>query len=196
MLSMARIGLLAAMLTVGAAMAASAAKAPAYILNGYSFGGMPGVNTAELTAKLGHKEGDRVTRADIAADEAVLARELRARHIDGRLFTSLAEKHGRVWVIFDLQKPDPRSASAEKWAGRLKSQSFQGASRISAAALAAATGLKPGDPLSPEKINAARQAVVALYARSMPGKAPSLKGRAQTAADGQVTLTWIIGEPK
>lgn len=196
MKSTARIGLLAATLTVGTAMAACATHPPSYILNGYSFGGMPGVNTAELTAKLTHKEDDRVTRADIAADQAILARELRARHIEGRLFASLAERHGRVWIIFDLQKPDRRSANAEKWAGRLKSQSFQGASRISADALAAATGLKPGDPLSPEKINAARQAIVALYARSMPGKALSLKGKAQTAADGEVTLTWIIGEPK
>jgi hypothetical protein len=30
----------------------------------------------------------------------------------------------------------------------------------------------------------------------MPGKAPSIKGRMQSKADGEVTLTWIIGEPK
>ena len=190
------MGLLAATLAVGAAMAAGAAKAPTYILSGYSFGPIPGVNTVELEAKLKHKEGERITSADIAADRAIIAKELEARHIKGRLFTSLAEKRGRVWVIFDLLDPDRPTAHLGKPAGHLKSQNFEGASRISAGDLAAATGLKQGDQLWPEKINAARQAIVALYAKSMPGKAISLKARMQTAADGEVTLTWIIAEPQ
>jgi len=196
MTSIARIGLLAAALTLGAVTAASAGQTRVYILNGYTFGGMPGVNTGELAAKLKDQEGARVTQADIAVDSAIVAKELQAQHIPGRLFTSLAEKHGRVWVIFDLQDPVRMTPSFWTSARRLKTQNFEGASRISASALAAATGLKPGDTLSREKINVARQAILALYAKSVPGKAPSLKGKMQGTAAGDVNLTWIVGEPK
>ena len=196
MKSIARMGLLAATLTALAAMAAGAANAPSYIFSGYSFGPIPGVNTAELEAKLTHKAGDRITPADVDADRAVIAKELEARHIPGRLYTSLAEKHGHVWIIMDVLDPAHPNAHLGKPAGRLKSQNFEGASSIPAGDLAAATGLKPGDRLWPEKIEAGREAIVAAYAKAMPGKAISLKARKQTGADGEVTLTWIIGEPR
>ena len=197
MKSTTRVGLLAVALALGAAGVADAAKGRTYILNGYSFGGFPpGENTAELAAKLKDQEGARVTRADVDTDEAILVKEMQARHIQGQLFTTLAEKHGRVWVIFDLQDPVRSTASFWTSVRRLKTQNFEGASRISASALAAATGLKPGDTLSREKINVARQAILALYAKSVPGKAPSLKGKMQGTAAGDVNLTWIVGEPK
>lgn len=192
MTSTARIGLLAAALTLGAATAAGAGQARTYILNGYSFGGMSGLNTAELTAKMKHHEGARITQADVAVDQAILTKELQARHIKGRLFASLAEKHGRVWVIFDLQDPD--SPGGWRSGRRLKSQTFEGGSGVPEPDLTAATGLKPGDALSPGKIKAAHQAILDLYAKSMPGHALSIRAKVQTAADGEATLTWIIGD--
>jgi lipid-binding SYLF domain-containing protein len=192
----ARWGWLGGVVVAGVLAATGAAAARSYILNGYSFGPMPGVNTKELAALLKDQEGARVTEADIAADGATLARILRERHINGYLFTSTAEKDGRVWVIFDLQDPDHPMAHLGRPADHLVAQSFEGASRVSAADLAAATGLKPGDPVSPERINAARQAIVDLYAKVTPGPAPTLKGRMRTTPKGEVTLTWIIGEPR
>jgi outer membrane protein assembly factor BamA len=191
-----RTVLLAALLAAGAAMAANADGLPTFILNGYSFGGISGVNTDELAAKFKHKPGARISRADVAADEVILANELRTRGIKGNLFATLAEKHGRVWVIFDLQDPNRPAGHLGKPGRRLEAQEFEGASRISASALAAATGLKTGDLLSPEKVNAARQAILALYGKFMPGQVPSLKGKMQVRPDGRARLTWIIGEPK
>jgi outer membrane protein assembly factor BamA len=194
MTSIARIGLLAVALTFGAVSAANAVHERVYILNGYTFSGMPGVNTDELVAKLKDHAGAHVTQADIDADTAIVAKELQARRLPGRLFTSRAERHGRIWVIFDLLDPDaPRRRF---WAAgqHLAAQNFEGASGISASDLAAATGLKEGDPLSPEKINAARQAIVALYAKATPGKMVSVRGRMQTHGKGELTLTWIIAE--
>jgi len=190
------MGLLAAALATGAAVPASIAKGPHYILNGYSFQDMKGVNTAELEAKLKDKKGAHITEADIIADQALLAKELQARHIQGQLFTGLAEKDGRVWVIFDLQHPEAQLAKLDKRVRYLETQNFEGASRIPASALAAATGLRKGDHLSPEKLNAARRTILDLYAKSMPGKTVSLKINMRTKADGEVTLTWMIGEPK
>jgi hypothetical protein len=189
-------GLLAAVLIVGAAESANGANPPIYILNGYTFGGVKGINTAELQAKLKDKPGARITRADIMIDQAILAKELQARHIDGRLFTGIAERNHRIWVIFQVEHPGPALANLDKRARRLDAQIFEGATRVSTIALAAATGLKKGDQLSPDNVNAARRAILAEYAKVMPGKVVSLKGKMRTRPDGEVTLTWVIGEPK
>jgi outer membrane protein assembly factor BamA len=191
---LARLVGLAGALVFAAAPAANTANGKVYILNGYSFGGFGDTNTAEQATKLKDQEGARVTQADITVDETMLATELRARNIKGRLFTTIAEKNGRIWLIFDLQVPRPgleRLAASEE---HLKSQVFAGATQIPAADLAAATGLKPGDMLSFEKINTARQGLLALYAKSIPGRTPSIRGKMQTTADGRVVLTWMIGE--
>jgi outer membrane protein assembly factor BamA len=187
---------LAAALTFAAAAAASPASPPTYILNGYTFGGLKGVNTTELEAKLKDKPGAHITQADIAVDQSILAKELEARHIPGHLFTGIAEKNRHVWVIFQVEHPGAALASLDKRTRHLDAQIFEGATHISASALAAATGLKKGDQLSPDKVNAARQAILAQYAKLMPGKAVSLKGKMRTKPDGTVTLTWIVGEPK
>jgi hypothetical protein len=187
---------LAAVLTFGMAAAASPAHRPTFILNGYTFGGIKGVNTAELAARLKDKPGAHITQADIAVDQAILAKELQARHIEGQLFTGIAEKNRRVWVIFQVQHPGTILASLDKRTRHLEVQSFEGATRLSPRVLATATGLKKGDQLSPDKVNAARRAILAQYARLMPGKIISLKVKMRTMPDGAVTLTWILGEPK
>ncbi len=187
---------LALALAIVAAPTADAAKDRTYILNGYSFGGMPaGIDTTELSAKLKDQAGARVTQADISVDQAMLEKELEDRHIVGHLFATTAERDGRVWIIFDLQKPRGSEARFAASQQHLKAQVFQGASRVSPRDLAAATGLKVGDTLSVDKINAARGAILALYARLNPAVTPTLKGRMQSTATGEVVLTWIIGEP-
>jgi outer membrane protein assembly factor BamA len=193
MANIARTGLLAAALFACATLAANSASAPTYILNGYTFDGLTGVNTGELLARLKHKEGDRITRAEIVAEQAILAKELKARQIEGRLFTTIAEKHGRIWIMFDLQQPAANIGGPIR---RLESQKFEGATHIAAGVLAAATGLKDGEVLSLENLRAARRAILAEYAHSMPSGSLSLKTRMQTRPDGKVRLTWIIAEPK
>jgi hypothetical protein len=119
--------------------------------------------------------------------------ELKARHIKGRLFASTAEKRGTVWLIFDLQAPTLGSAL---YHGQpMKAQMFEGETHVPANRLAGATGLKSGDVLTFEKIRAAHDALMALYAKIAPGKAPVIRSRAQVAGDGQITLTWLIAEP-
>jgi len=191
MASMARMSILAFLFAMGAAMAANAPKEPTYVLNGYSFSGVPGVNAAEMEAKLKDHAGARITRADAAADGAILAKELEARHIGGHLFTTLAKTKGHAWIIFDLVSND-----ADKPMGHLESQNFEDASRVPAGVLAAATGLKTGDQLSREKLLAARRAIVALYVKSMPGRKISLKAKLRRGPGDKTILTWIIGEPK
>ncbi|HEY2447160.1 MAG TPA: hypothetical protein VGI20_15610 [Rhizomicrobium sp.] len=188
-----RIGLTAAIFAAGAVTAASAASTQSFILKGYSFGPMPGVNTAEIEAKLPRKAGARITGADVAAEEAIVERELKARHVQGRLFASTAVKRDRMWIIFDLVQEPVRI---------LVSQSFVGASHVSPEILARATGLRPGTTLSVGKLNAARRSILAAYGKALHGKPINLKLRMQTrhsVKPGTVPetwLTWTIVEPK
>jgi hypothetical protein len=182
-----RAVLFLAIVSVSAAMAAKAHKARTYILNGYNFSGVHGANAADLEAKLKHHAGARVTQKDIAADKAIITKELEARHLEGQLFLTIAETHGHVWVIYDLLNPD---------VGRLAGQNFAGASRVPASVLAAATGLKPGDQLTREKMIAARRGIVKAYVQALPGKKVALKCRVQVKHGNKITLNWIIGEPK
>jgi outer membrane protein assembly factor BamA len=182
-------------LTAGVAIAAGAANAQTtYVLNGYSFGAMRGVNTAELEARLKEKPGARITRADVEIDRAIVQREIEARHLKGQVYATIAEKKGRVWIIFDLL--DLSGPPAGMPVRHLELQHFEGTSRIAASALAAASGLKKGDQLSAENINVARRAILAMYAKAMRGKPISLKARLQIKADGRTTITWIVKETK
>lgn len=90
----------------------------------------------------------------------------------------------------------PESGAPGRPDRRLKGQNFEGAFRISANVLDAAIGLKKGDQLTPEKVNAARRTILDMYAKCMPGQVLSLKCKMQTTVEGLVTLTWIIDEPK
>ena len=191
-----RNGLLAGALLGAFAATANAADTPTYILNGYTFPGLSGINTDELEAKLKDKPGARITRADIAADQAILTKELEARHITGQLLVGMAEKNGHVWVIFQVQHPGLVEQKSDTMSRRFETQFFEGASRIPPTKLAAATGLRRGEPLSLERLRMARRAILAEYEKVMPGKPVILKAKMRTRPDGSVTMTWIVDEPK
>src|ERR1700733_5032843 len=75
--------------------AGAPAKGQTYVLKGYKFGGkLDAANAAGIVAKLKHQPGDHVTEADIDADAASFARELKARHLMGRFFASSEEVRG------------------------------------------------------------------------------------------------------
>ncbi len=177
----------------GAADASVAAKKAEYAFLGYNLHGIHGADLKSLSAKLPHKPGDRITRADISADAAIVEKELQAQHVQGHLFTTMAEKKGRVWIVFDLI--DNRGAVFGNLR-ELEVQRFEGVTRVSPDALSKASGLKLGDVLTPEKLNAARSGITAEYAKAAPGKAVKIVGKMQGKSDGKVVLTWTISEPQ
>lgn len=184
-----------------AAFVASCTIAPAsaaprsYILNGYSFGGLNDLDTQALEKKFKHHKGDRITRASIGEDAAILVKEMKARHIEGHVFTTFAEKKGHVWVIFDVLDR-PKMEFFKKVPRHLEAQRFEGATLLSAKDLAQATGLQRGAPLSESKISDAQRAIAAAYAKVVPGKTVRIAGKIQGRPDGGVILSWIIQEPK
>jgi outer membrane protein assembly factor BamA len=162
-----------------------------FILNGFRLSGVPGINPDELTDKLKDKPGDRITGANINADQAFIADALKARHIKGQLFTTIAEKKGRVWILFDFQQLDLTPATP-----LFEAQDFTGNVKLSSAALAAATGLKPGDALPVEKVNAARAAILGAYQKALPGAKVGLRLKLRRRVDGASRLEWVVVEPK
>ncbi|MEJ0047226.1 MAG: hypothetical protein WDN04_14755 [Rhodospirillales bacterium] len=168
--------------------AAPTATEPTYILNGFRLSGVKGVNTDEMIARLKHKAGMRITEADMVADTEILGSELKARHIEGQLLTTMAEKNGRVWVLLDLQPPRPPA--------QLASQSFEGNTKIPSATLEAATGLKSGDELPADRLHAAEQAITRAYATAAPGTDVKIRGVMRRRADGTAVLTWTVTEHK
>lgn len=191
------VGIAAAAARPGGGLAAAAPAGDAvYVLKGYRFSGKLGpANTTGMVAKLKHQPGGRVTKADIIADAAIFAGELKARHMGGRYFVFTTENHGQIWVTFGLL--DMRYPAATAWASRrLESQHFEGLSNIPTSALSAATRLKPGDTLSPENIDAARRAIMALFANSPNGTALTVKIKIQVRPNNEAALTWIIADKR
>jgi outer membrane protein assembly factor BamA len=184
----------AAVLAASCVAQVAAAPVPrTYILNGYSLRGVQGVDEDALVATLKHKEGDHITRADITADTDTISKALKERHIEGRLFATIAEKDGRAWVLFDFQYPQLPQESAHRWLG---AQIFDGNVEISSATLEAATGLKPGDDLPVERVSAARQAILEAYKKAAPGKDVHVGGKIRVTPGGKVELTWRITEAR
>jgi len=167
-----------------------------YILNGYRLSGVKGIDQDALVAKLPHHAGERITEADIKADTATISAALKAQHIEGQLFATMAEKNGRVWVLFDFQYPQPGQFSPVHQRRWLGSQIFDGNVKISSATLEAATGLKPGEYLPVERLNAARQAILLAYKKAAPGADVHVAGKMRITPQGKVELIWHVTEPK
>lgn len=170
----------------------AAEKAGTYTLLGFNLSGIKGVDQKALEAKLKHKPGDRITRDDIKDDTAIIEKELKAKGIQGRLFATMAERNGRVWIIVDVLDNPARVFATQR---QLEALRFEGASRVPADALARASGLRPGDLITPQKLDAARKGIVAAYAKAIPGKTVQITGKMQAKDNGKVVMTWIVREP-
>jgi len=192
------IGLvMAAALVCGGAAKKDADAPPAtFILNGYRLSGVPGVNGDDITSKLAHKEGDRMTSAAVSADAETVGAAIKARQIEGQLLTTLAERDGKVWVLWDFEPKYPARPLAPGVTRRFESQSFTGNTTLSSAALAAATGLKAGDALPDPRIDAAREGVAAAYRKAMPNSDIHVATKMRVRPDGAVLFIWTIQEPK
>lgn len=190
----ARLGLLAVLLSVSSVVSAPT-RAPEYVLDGYRFEGIAPKVSAGLVAGFKHHAGARVREEDIKADVDILAKELHAQHITGRLFTGMAEGNGHLVVFFQLVDTNP--AGAKFWTSHhLVSQEFEGLTGVPAGILARISGLKTGDLLSPEKVEAARRALLA-EAKKLDGhNRLTLKVRIQSKPPDKAALTWIFGESK
>lgn len=183
----------------GAAQAAPRAPAP-YTLLGYALSGSPHIDAAALVAALPHHAGDRVTDADIAADEKRIEAALTARFVHfSEVTTALLQQDGpgrRVWVLWDIQHDDALAQARIPGPYTLLAENFVGNRALTADKLAAASALRPGDRLKTGSIAEARTGIEQAYHAAFPGGGFHLDGKLRIRPDGHVILDWIVTEPK
>ncbi len=170
---------------------------PVYHLLGFSLRGTARVNTDALVATLPQHEGDVITNAQIRENADRIKRALAASHVHGDMTTMILERKGpghHVWVMWDVQKQDALSYVPFHGPRHFESQSFTGNVRLGADALAAATGLHPGDRLADGSIGDARTGIEQAYDKAMPGARVAVAGKIKLKKDNGVIVVWQIDE--
>jgi outer membrane protein assembly factor BamA len=181
--------LLAAICAAGPAFAQTT-----YILDKIEINGLKSADPNALRAQLKDQPGARVATSDILGDQDQLEKALEAVHVTGAIKTSLRNKgNGHVDVIFDVADNGIVAPTVTTTAPKLKQEVFVGNVKLATDDLQAASGLKPGDELSDDKIKAAQLAIQAAYKKADVGC--TISGAvSQNGAD--TTVTWTIVETK
>jgi outer membrane protein assembly factor BamA len=179
---------------LAACLAAAPALAQPYTLDKVEINGLQSADPSALRAQLKDQPGAKVTTSDIIGDQDQLEKLLEAQHIGGAIKTSLRNKHnGHVDVIFDVADKGVVKPVVTTVAPKLKQEIFIGNAKLTNDDLQAASGLKPGDELSNEKIQAAQLAIQAAYKKANVGC--EIAG-AVSQNGGDTTITWTIKETK
>ena len=188
----------------GAVAAGSGAKpaqpaTPVYRLLGFSLSGTKRVDTDALVASLPQHAGDKITAAEIKADADRIRAVLAARHVHGDMTTALLEREGKghhIWVIWDVHLADALSYAPANRKRHFAAQSFSGNVRLSAQALALATGLHPGDAMPDGSLSDARTGIEQAYDAATHGAPVEVRGKVKVRKGNLVEIAWQITEPK
>ena len=179
-----------------ATLAAGPALAQTYTLDKIQINGLKSASPDEMRAALKEKPGTKVTTADLVADVNVLEKALEAKNVVGSVKVSMANKHnGHIDSIFDVTDNGIQTATVTTVAPKLNDQVFSGNNVLTANELTTATGLKPGDELSNDKIKAAQEAIVAAYKASKKPVNVTVSG-AINQKGSTVEVVWTVVETK
>lgn len=179
-----------------ATLAAGPALAQTYVLDKIEINGLKSVSPDEARAALNEKPGTKVTTDDLVADVSVLEKALEAKHVVGSVKVSMANKHnGHIDSIFDVTDNGIQTPTVVTMSPKLNDQVFTGNNVLTADQLTAASGLKPGDELSNDKIKAAQQAIVDAYKASKKPVNVTITG-AVNQKGATVELVWTVVETK
>jgi outer membrane protein assembly factor BamA len=179
-----------------ATLAAGPALAQTSTLDKIQINGLNSASPDEMRAALNEKPGTKVTTGDLVADVSVLEKALEAKHVVGSVKVSMANKHnGHIDSIFDVTDNGIQTATITTVAPKLNDQVFSGNNVLTASDLATASGLKPGDELSNDKIKAAQEALVAAYKASKKPVNVTISG-AINQKGATVELVWTVVETK
>ena len=174
-------------------------KQPVYRLLGFSLRGTSRVDANALVASLPQHEGDVITNAEIRENVEKLSHALQAKHVHGYITTMILQREGpghHVFVMWDVQLEDALSYIPMHGPRHFASQTFSGNSKLSTAALIAATNLHPGDKMMDGRVGDAKTGIEQAYDKAMPGAAVEVSGKVKLTKDNNVLVTWKIVEPK
>jgi len=150
----------------------------------------------KLYAVVQEHPGQKVTVNDIIADRDAISKVLEDAHVGGAVKPSVKTTGTKSEIIFTIEDQGVQAPIVTKVAPKLDAEIFDGNTSISSDKLAAASGLKPGDDLSNEKITAAEQAIVATYKAAKLPVGISINGENKVIGNGKVDVYWHIVETK
>jgi outer membrane protein assembly factor BamA len=186
------------LLVLGAGMlAAGAAQADqTYLVSKVTITGIKSVPASQLYAVVQEKPGQRVSVNDIIADRDAISKVLEDAHVLGSVKPSVKTQGAKSEVVFAIEDQGVHAPVVNTVAPKLDQEIFQGNVSLPADKLSAATGLKPGDALSNEKIAAAQQAIVAAYKAAKLPIAVTINGENKKLDNGTYDIVWHITETK
>ena len=195
-----------------AMLAACLGAAPAlaettYKLDKIEINGLKSVKDADVRPALAEKPGDKITIAQITADQDLLVAALGKMNVTGGVKTSLRNKNnGHVDIIFDVNdngivKPEVKVVTrlVDPKLGR---ELFTGNTIVATDVLTEAAGLHEGDVLTHDSMTAAEKRIQDAYTAELKKRnrdMPDWKVETATAAsnkDGEIDLTWKLTEGK
>jgi outer membrane protein assembly factor BamA len=186
------------LLVIGAGlMAAGAARADqSYLVSKVTITGNKSVPTSQLMAAVQERPGSRVTVNDIIADRDAISKVLESAHVLGSVKPSIKTQSGKSEIVFAIEDEGVHAPVVTKVSPKLDQEIFQGNASLSSDQLATASGLKPGDDLSNDKIAAAQAAIVAAYKAAKLPVSVTINGENKQLQNGTYDIIWHITETK
>jgi len=187
---------LSALLFSTTLLAAPALAATTYNVSKVTITGNKSVSTDKLLAAIQEHPGSKVTVDDIIADRDAISKVLEDAHVVGSVKPSIKTQGAKSEIIFTVDDQGVQAPTVTHVAPKLDQEVFDGNASIPSDTLATATGLKPGDELSNEKIAAAQTAIFNTYKAAKLPVSVSISGENKPVADGKYDVIWHITETK
>jgi len=185
--------------TLASAMAASsAASAQTYTIDKITITGSQTVPTANLYAVIKEHPGMKATRDDIVGDQDAISAVLGKANVVGGIKTQLLgpKANGHYEVTFIVEDKGAQAPVVTHVAPKLGEQIIDGNKSIPTDQLIAATGLKPGEDMTNEKVLAAETAIQGVYKAAKLPVSMAISGETKMMDGGKVNVYWHIVETK
>jgi outer membrane protein assembly factor BamA len=158
--------------------------------------GNKSVPTDQLLAVVQEHPGSKVTVNDIIADRDAISKVLESAHVVGSVKPSIKTQGPKSEVVFTVDDQGVQAPVVTHVAPKLDQEIFEGNASIPSDTLLQATGFKPGDDLSNEKIAAAQQAIYNTYKAAKLPVSVAISGENKQVAGGKYDVIWHITETK
>ena len=127
------------------------------------------VSTAAIESAMTISVGQRVTRADLAANLSAIVDVYRKANVGAGFKQKMTIPHpGQVLVAYSIEEQAAPSAQAPAVL-HVDRVTFEGNKQIQTDTIQSAITLKPGDPVDSAKVSANMQAILALYKKAGVG---------------------------
>jgi outer membrane protein assembly factor BamA len=167
-----------------------------YTISKVTIVGSKSVPTDQLLAAVQEHPGSKVTVNDIIADRDAISKVLESAHVVGSVKPSIKTQGAKSEVIFTVDDQGVQAPVVTHVAPKLDQEIFEGNASIPSDTLAAASGIKPGDELSNEKIAAAQQSIFNTYKTAKLPVSVSISGENKAVPGGKYDVIWHITETK